>query len=594
MTLFFHYGKIIVGGFHMFRHLSSFLKKNKYRYIAGIIILLLVDVFQLIVPQIMKRFTDRLVLPGADANLVWNIGITILALAIGIGISRFLWRILIVITSLNFETWIRFKLFKHLVKLPREYYNRHKTGDLMAHATNDIQTIRQAFGFGIIMSVDAIFLTISTIVVMVISIDPRLTLIALIPMPIIALSVIFIGKIIHRKFRGVQEAFSLISDKVQESFAGIRVIKAFSQEDQDLQDFNDKNQINFDRNMSLAKTQSFFQPFVSFIGSLSTIIGIAIGSRYVLNGTISVGDFVAFIQYLDMLIWPMMAFGMFTNIIQRGSASINRINVLLDEQSNLVDIDRSQINTQSDIRFNHLYFTYPGEKNPTLKDIDLHIPAGSSLGIIGRTGSGKTTLINLLLRLYNVDRGMLSLGGSDVNDLSIKKTRNYVGAVPQDLFLFSNRIKDNIALATEEIDEEKVVESAKSARVHEEITSFPQGYDTFLGEKGVNLSGGQRQRTAMARLLYKNSPVLIFDDSLSAVDTKTEAQILDHIKGDIGSHTSIVISHRVSTLKSLDNIIFLEDGRIVEEGTHEELLQNQGPYYDIYKKQQLEEKIKGE
>lgn len=578
----------------MFRHLSSFLKKNKYRYIAGIIILLLVDVFQLIVPQIMKRFTDRLVLPGADANLVWNIGITILALAIGIGISRFLWRILIVITSLNFETWIRFKLFKHLVKLPREYYNRHKTGDLMAHATNDIQTIRQAFGFGIIMSVDAIFLTISTIVVMVISIDPRLTLIALIPMPIIALSVIFIGKIIHRKFRGVQEAFSLISDKVQESFAGIRVIKAFSQEDQDLQDFNDKNQINFDRNMSLAKTQSFFQPFVSFIGSLSTIIGIAIGSRYVLNGTISVGDFVAFIQYLDMLIWPMMAFGMFTNIIQRGSASINRINVLLDEQSNLVDIDRSQINTQSDIRFNHLYFTYPGEKNPTLKDIDLHIPAGSSLGIIGRTGSGKTTLINLLLRLYNVDRGMLSLGGSDVNDLSIKKTRNYVGAVPQDLFLFSNRIKDNIALATEEIDEEKVVESAKSARVHEEITSFPQGYDTFLGEKGVNLSGGQRQRTAMARLLYKNSPVLIFDDSLSAVDTKTEAQILDHIKGDIGSHTSIVISHRVSTLKSLDNIIFLEDGRIVEEGTHEELLQNQGPYYDIYKKQQLEEKIKGE
>lgn len=578
----------------MFRHLSSFLKKNKFRYIGGILILLLVDVFQLIVPQIMKSFTDRLVQPGADASMVWNIGITVLALAIGIGISRFLWRILIVITSLNFETWIRFKLFKHLVKLPREYFNRHKTGDLMAHATNDIQTIRQAFGFGVIMSVDAIFLTISTVVVMIVSIDLRLTLIALIPMPIIAISVIFIAKIIHRKFRAVQEAFSLISDKVQESFAGIRVIKAFSQEQNDLADFNEKNKINFDRNMSLAKTHSFFQPMVTFIGAASSIIGVAIGSRYVLRGTISVGDFVAFIQYLDMLIWPMMAFGMFTNVLQRGSASINRINVLLDEQSNLVDIDRSEIHEHSDIKFNNLSFTYPGEIRPTLKDIDLHIPAGSSLGIIGRTGSGKTTLINLLLRLYNVDRNMLSLGGVDINDLSIKKTREYVGAVPQDLFLFSNRIKDNIALSTPDVDEKRVIESAESARVHEEIMGFPKGYDTFLGEKGVNLSGGQRQRTAMARLLYKDSPVLIFDDSLSAVDTKTEAQILDHIQGDIGSHTSIVISHRVSTLKNLDNIIFMDEGRIIEQGTHQELLALGGAYYEINQKQQLEEKIKGE
>lgn len=461
----------------------------------------------------------------------------------------------------------------------------------MAHATNDIRTVRFASSGGIIMSVDALFISITTIILMFITIDWKLTLIALAPMPLIAVVVFYMGRIIHRKFGLVQEGFSILSDKAQESFAGIRVIKSFSQEDNDLQDFNEKNQLNYERNMSLARTNSLMRPLVRFIGSISGILGIMFGTRFVLNGDISVGEFVAFITYLDMFVWPMMAFGFFTNLIQRGAASIRRLNKLFDQTSDLHDVEDSDDLTDRSIRVRDLTFHYPGTAQPALADFSLDVPSGSSLGIIGRTASGKSTLTSLLLRLYNIPDKTVFVGGQDINAISVADTREMIGAVVQDHFLFSTKIKKNIAFTGDEIDEERMVESAKTAQIHDEIADLPLGYDTYLGERGVNLSGGQKQRTSIARLLYKSPDIMILDDALSAVDTKTEDAILRHIEEELSGRTTIVISHRVSTLRKMDQIIFMDQGRILERGSHEELMDLKGHYYQVFLKQQLEEKI---
>lgn len=575
----------------MLKHYSEFLKKNIWRYVVGVVILLLVDVFQLIVPQALRQFTDSLLAGSAGMSDIHRIAWVIGLLALGIAISRFLWRVMITWTAVYFEAWIRSKLFNHLSWLPRTFYHEHKTGDLMAHATNDIRTVRFASSGGIIMSVDALFISITTIILMFITIDWKLTLIALAPMPLIALVVFYMGRIIHRKFTLVQEGFSILSDKVQESFAGIRVIKSFAQEDNDLRDFNEKNQLNYERNMSLAKTNSLMRPLVRFIGSVSGILGIMFGTRFVLNGQITVGEFVAFITYLDMFVWPMMAFGFFTNLIQRGAASIGRLNTLFDQKSDLHDVEESADPINRSIRIKDLTFTYPGALRPSLVDVSLDVPSGSSLGIIGRTASGKSTLTSLLLRLYNIPNNKIFIGGQDINQISIEDTRDMIGAVVQDHFLFSTKIKNNIAFTTDELDEARMLEASKTAQIHQEIEEFPLGYDTYLGERGVNLSGGQKQRTSIARLLYKSPDIMILDDALSAVDTKTEDSILRHIEQELANRTTIVISHRVSTLKKMDQIIFMDEGKILERGTHEELMDLQGNYYQIFLKQQLEEKI---
>lgn len=575
----------------MLKHYAEFLKKNVWRYVLGVIILLLVDIFQLVVPQVLRRFTDSLLAGSAGMSDIHQIALIIGLLAIGIAVSRFLWRVMITWTAVYFEAWIRSKLFTHLAGLPRKFYHANKTGDLMAHATNDIRTVRFASSGGIIMSVDALFISITTIVLMFITIDWKLTLIALAPMPLIALVVFYMGRIIHRKFTLVQEGFSILSDKVQESFAGIRVIKSFAQEDFDLADFNQKNQLNYERNMSLAKTNSLMRPLVRFIGSVSGILGIMFGTRFALNGHITVGEFVAFITYLDMFVWPMMAFGFFTNLIQRGAASIRRLNGLLDQESDLHDQPTAAQPVDRSIRIQDLSFTYPGANQPSLIDINLDVPSGSSLGIIGRTASGKSTLTSLLLRLYNIPDNTIFIGGRDINQISVADTRDMVGAVVQDHFLFSTKIKNNIAFTTDTIDQERLLDSAQTAQIHDEIMGFPLGYETYLGERGVNLSGGQKQRTSIARLLYKSPDIMILDDALSAVDTKTEDSILRHIEEELANRTTIVISHRVSTLKKMDQIIFMDDGRIVERGSHDELMMKQGHYYQIFLKQQLEDKI---
>lgn len=576
----------------MLRHLKEFFSKRKWRYVFGIFFLILVDIIQLAVPQILKTVTNSLVGENFSELKLWGYAALILLAGLGIGICRFAWRSFIIWSAADLETWLRSKFFRHLIHLPQSFYHEHKTGDLMAHATNDLFTIRRTFSGGIIMSVDALFITISTVVVMASSINPVMTLFAMIPLPLMSIVVLIMGKKLHAKFRSVQEGFSMLSDKVQESFAGIEVIKAFAQEDENHEDFNRYNEDNFQRNMDLVKIHALMHNLVNMIGSLSFAIGIILGSKYTFAGIITLGDLVAFLQYLDLLMWPMAAFGMFANMMQRGAASIERINVLLDTSSDLHDQESIDEPENLNLEIKDLSFTYPGETIPALSNVNLSIPQGSNLGIIGHTGSGKTTLVSLLQRLYNIPRGKIYIDGLDINDISIEDTRDLISSVPQDVFLFSTMIKDNIAFTDREADMDKVVSTAKTAHVHEEIVGFPEGYETYLGERGVNLSGGQRQRTAIARLLYKNSPVMIFDDSLSAVDTKTESEILESLKNSQEKRSSIVISHRVSTLHGLDKIILIKDGKIIEEGTHEELVAINGNYARLFRKQQIEEKIK--
>lgn len=577
----------------MLDHYKDFLDKKKGRYFLGIFLLLLVDIVQLIVPQILKRFTDALQSSTLTSANIWKYAGIIAVLALAMAALRYLWRIMIVFTALEFEIWTRKKLYRHWSGLPREFFNETRTGENMSYATNDIGTIRRTFSGGIIMSVDALFMTLTTLFIMGTTIDWKLTLYSLIPMPFIVYGILKMGKLVHEKFRTVQEIFGKLSDKVQESFSGISVIKAFSQEDLDLEDFDKINLRNFKENMALARIQARLFPTVRFIGRSSMVIGTLLGAKYVLDAQISLGDYVAFIKYLEIMVWPVMAIGMVTNLIQRGLASMKRVNEVFDTHSTLYDTSSPETPSGYELEVKNLNFTYPGESKPSLSDISFSLPEGGSLGIIGRTGSGKSTLIGLLLRLYNVDRGSITLGGKDLLDLSLYETRELLAMVPQDNFLFSTQIDKNIALSDKVVNEEKVIHAAQDAQVHEEIMSFPKGYKTYLGERGVNLSGGQKQRTSIARMLYKNAPILILDDSLSAVDTKTEEAILRKLRKELKSHSSIIISHRISTLKDLDEILYMEEGRIVERGSHEELLALGGAYYKIYEKQLLEDKIRG-
>ncbi len=582
----------------MFRHLGKFLKKNVHNYVLGILVLLFVDVLNLVLPKIQEAFVDYLTKGGAGGYEVWHYGAAVLALGLGIAATRFLWRFFIFITAVKLESHLRLKLFGHLLTMPRSYFNRVKTGDLMARATNDVQSLRQASSMGIIAVVDALFLTVITLIVMIGTIDLKMTLLAVIPLPIILIVIMLFTKKMFAYSKAAQEGFSNLSDKAQESFSGIRVIKSFVQEQNELRDFNEKSRDNMKRAMNLVRIRAVLDPVVTFVSTLSLVIALIVGSSNVIDGNISLGQFVAFLSYLELLTWPMMAFGFFVALMQAGAASLDRINTVLDEKSDLADTADSLSPADRSIEFRDLTFAYPGEEEPVLKNISLAVPSGSTLGILGHTGSGKTTLISLLLRLYNVERNKIFIGGVDINDISLKSLRDMFGVVPQDNFLFSTTIADNIALSSDAVDYDKVIKMAEEAHIAKDISDFPAQFDTVLGERGVNLSGGQKQRTSIARMLYKDSKINILDDSLSAVDTITESSIIANLEkrrttGSTAGNTNIIISHRISSLISADQIIVLAEGEIAERGTHESLVASGGIYADVYQKQKLEEKIRG-
>jgi len=576
--------------------MKDFFSKYKWKYILGIFVLLFVDGLQLITPKILGYVTDSINTHKLSMKEIYFYAFLIILIAIFIAVFRYVWRMLIVGSSRDLEFWLRNKLFAHLEKLSLNYFYHHKTGDLMAHATNDINAVRMAFGIGVVMMTDAIFLTSSTIIIMIVSIDIKFTLLALTPFPFVAFIVMFFGKLIQKRFKNVQEAFSNLTDKAQESFSGIRVIKSFVQEESEIINFAKSNDANLRANMHLVKIWGAMFPLVLFLSALSFVITLYYGGTLVIDKVITLGQLVSFIAYLELLTWPMMAIGYVINVLQRGIASITRLNEILDtepeikDNDNTLDID----DFEETIEFNNLSFTYPGAKVPALSDINIKLEKGKTLAVIGKTGSGKSTLANLLLRLYNVEDGSILIGGYDINRIPLSVLRRKIGYVPQDNFLFSCTIRENIAFADENLPFEKIEEAAKITSVYDDIMSFPEKFDTLLGERGVTLSGGQKQRVSIARAIAKNPGIMIFDDCLSAVDTKTEEKILGNLKEVTRDRTSIIIAHRISTVKHADEIIVLDEGRITERGTHDELVALGGYYSRIYHKQLLEEKIAGQ
>ncbi len=576
-----------------FIYLKEFLIQHKWQYFWGVGALLLVDALQLVTPKLLGAITDAL---GAGTlsmlDIYKYIGIIIL-LAILVAGCRFIWRMLVLGSSRSLEYWLRNRLFSHLELMSPNFFNNHKTGDLMAHATNDINAVRMAFGLGIVMITDAVFLTSATIIIMVATIDIRLTAAALLPLPVIAAIMIFFGKVVQSRFANVQKAFSALTDMVQESISGIRVIKSFVQEKSEIERFSTVNDGYVKRNMELIKVWGLMFPMVAFIGSLSFLFALYFGGMLVIDDELSLGQFVAFVSYLGLLTWPMMAVGWVINVLQRGIASMKRINKILDTSPDIFDGEEvlDLHDYRPSIQFRKLSFTYPGAEAPALSDINLSIEEGKTLAIIGKTGSGKTTLVNLIMRLYNTKPGELLVGGIDINSIPLMELRKNIGYVPQDIFLFSASIRDNIAFSDTGMDMDRVTDAAKLAQVYDNIMEFPDKFDTILGERGVTLSGGQKQRVSIARAIAKEPKIIILDDSLSAVDTKTEEQVLAGLKHIMRNKTAIIIAHRISTIKDADEIIVLDEGKIAEQGTHEELLKLKGIYHGIYEKQLLEEKI---
>lgn len=570
----------------------DFVKRHKAKYIFGIIFVLVVDVLQMVLPRIIGQITDDMQNRTINKAMLLRYAGLILLVALLTMTFRYLYRIYIIGTEKKLEYELRKKLFDHMLTLSSKYYNTHKTGDLMAHATNDINAVRMAAGMGVLLLVDTVFLTISVIIIMLATIDIRLTLIALSPLPLIAIFSMVFGKFIHKRFTQVQEAFSGLTERVQESLSGIRVVKAFVQERPVLEQFNAASQKSLEKNMRLAKLWGIMFPLGQMVATLSYIIAFSYGGIQVINGHISLGEFIAFNTYLGLLIWPMMSFGWIMNIVQRGSASLDRINVILTAIPDIKDNDPLPIGSiEGHIEFENVSFSYNKKQEPVLKDININLEPGRTLAIIGETGSGKTSLVNLILRLYDISGGKLKIDGSPIDRIPLSTLRTSIGYVPQDSFLFSTSIRENIAFGVEKASIKEIEEAAKTAQIYDNIMDLPDGFDTIVGERGVTLSGGQKQRVSIARALIKDPKILVLDDSLSAVDTDTEERILQGLKVIMKDRTSIIIAHRISSIKHADEIIVLDNGQIVERGRHDRLIDLKGHYYSLYQKQLLEEEL---
>lgn len=573
-----------------FHFIFQYIKKHRFQYIAGIITLFVVDFANLFIPQMTGTITDGLTAHTMDWSGVKTCLLIIFLLGLTLAVGRFLWRFFLFGAARSIERELRNDMFSHLEEMDVEYYNEHKTGDLMTRFTSDLNSIRMAIGPAVIEIFDATVMTVMVICQMMRYVSIRLTLAAIIPMIFICIGEIYYGKLMHPRYLKRQEAISNLTDFVQESFSGVRVIKAFVRERAEFYAFSKENRNTMDKTLHVVKLQSIVMPLLDVVIGLSSLITLIYGGYLALVGEITLGRFVAFNQYINMLVWPMLACGDAINMFSQGAASIRRVQEILHAKPEVFDHeDVADVDTlKGEITFSHLTFLHHGHTEPTLKDISLHVPAGTTLAIIGRTGNGKSTLVNLLLRLYNTRPGMILFDGRDINSIPIKTLRENIAYVPQDNFLFSDTLKSNISFGVEGEDMESITRATRAACIHDNIVAFPDGYETIVGERGVTLSGGQKQRSSIARALMKDSPILILDDSLSAVDTDTEEHILRNLKENRREKTTILIAHRISTIQNADIIMVLEDGTAKEVGTHEELIARNGIYKDMFEKQQLE------
>ena len=572
------------------RPLFPYLKKYRRGYVVGSLCVLLLNGIWVLFPQVIRRAIDDLHLGVTRHKLLIYAGLLV-AVAVTKGIFQFLTRWIVIGISREIEFDLRNDLFRHLEGLSYSYYQRTRTGDIMARATNDLNAVRMLLGPAIMYSANTIVFTAGALVFML-AISPKLTFYAFLPLPIVSIVIQYFGRQIHERFEKIQAMFSDISARAQENFSGARVIRAYVQEEAEIAGFEKANQEYIARSLKLVRLMGMLWPTLETMLGFAIVLVLWLGGREVLHGRMSVGDFVAFNTYMVQLTWPVIALGWVINIFQRGTASMGRINQILAEKPEITDGDATGATPEEirgDIEFRGLNFAYNG--TPVLHDVNLRIPAGSSLAVVGPTGSGKTTLVSLIPRIYDAAPESVLIDGTPIREFPLTVLRQNIGFVPQETFLFSETVRENIAFGKEDARDDEVRSAAEAASIAADIEGFPEQYQTMVGERGITLSGGQKQRTAIARAILRNPRILILDDALSSVDTHTEDKILNHLREVMRDRTTIFISHRVSTVRNADQIAVLHGGRIVELGTHDELIAQNGYYTDLYNKQLLEEEL---
>jgi len=574
--------------------IKPYFIENRVLIFFGLVCLIIVDLLQLFIPRILKWAIDDLTALQIDSKGLFFYSAWMVAIALMIGIFRYFWRRCLLGTSRRVEEGLRNTFFSHIQILSASYFDKTKTGDLMAHATNDIQQIRMATGMGMVALNDSIVLGMASIGFMA-YINLKLTLLVLIPMPLIVMGTLFFSKKMHQRYLKVQGAFSDLTEVVREQFEGIRIVKGYN-----LQSFETKkveaiSKEYVNKNLSLVKIVGSFFPMMLLFTNISLAIVLYFGGRQAILLTITPGDFVAFISYLAILTWPMMALGWVTNLIQRGRASLDRLNIILQIQPEITDLSDVKPNAKpvhriiGGIIFKNVSFSYKHGVFPVLSEIDINLEPGKILGIVGPPGSGKTTFLSLIPRLYDVSHGRILLDKKDVKSIQISQLRSRISFVPQEPFLFAGTVRENIILGNNNIKKEELIRASAMAALYETIKSFPDGFDTVAGEKGVILSGGQKQRIALARAFLRDTPILILDDPISQVDLETGASIIKSIRAMAGLRAIIIVSHRLSAVRFADQIITLDKGSIVESGTHTRLMENNRYYAKTFRLQEIEE-----
>ncbi|MBP9119411.1 MAG: ABC transporter ATP-binding protein [Ignavibacterium sp.] len=572
--------------------LKKYFIKYKTKLLWGMLFILVSNAMTVYLPILLKDSINE-IQKNATSSILLNYALLIVGTSIVAGVFRYLIRQTIIVVSREIEYDLRGDFWEHIQKLPLKYFQNNSTGNIMSHATNDINAVRGFIGPAVMYSIDTVIRLVIVVAIMI-SLNFTLTIYALLPLPILSYGVYRVGKLIHEKYTKIQENFSQLTTRAQENFSGIRVIKSYVREANEIKRWNELSQEFLLKNMNLVRIQSLIMPILTIITGISIIVVIWVGGIKVIDGEMNLGEMAAFVMYLSILIWPVIAFGWVMNIIQQAEASMKRLNKILNEPYEIQDSSSTDLSIKElkgEIELRNVSFKYLDSLPDVLKEVNLKIPVGSTLAVVGHTGSGKTSLINLIPRLYDVTSGEIFIDGKNVKDIPLDVLRTNVAVVQQESFLFSDSVYGNLSYGLRETDKQRVKEVSRIANFDKDVQSFPNGYDTVVGERGITFSGGQKQRASLARALATNPKILILDDSFSAVDTHTEEEILKNLKEFMKNRTSIIISHRISTVKDADNIVVLENGKIAEQGTHVELVGMNGIYAELHYKQLLEKEL---